>query len=141
MDIYFVVNIDPVGKGRPRFVRRGRSVHTFTPLKTRSFENALREQAFKFCPKDLIEGPINLSLYFYMPIPKSRAKDILIGCDAFPHTIKPDLDNLIKAAVDPLNGVFWKDDAQICGIMAFKYYSEKPRIQYVITYGSDNEKA
>jgi Holliday junction resolvase RusA-like endonuclease len=37
--------------------------------------------------------------------------------------VKPDLDNLIKAAQDALNGVgFWTDDAQVACVMVTKRY-------------------
>lgn len=131
--LVFTVDIDPVAKGRPRFVRRGRFVHTFTPQKTRSFENELIEKTKKYTPKSPLEGPLSLLLTFHMPIPKS-----LRGVQGDPHTKKPDLDNLIKACVDPLNGRFWKDDAQIVNLLAFKLYSDTPRIEYrIVGFGEE----
>jgi Holliday junction resolvase RusA-like endonuclease len=64
-----------------------------------------------------------------MPIPKS--KRVHVG---EPHVVKPDLDNLIKSAVDPLNGVFWKDDNLVHLVNARKVYSESPGIEYIINY-------
>lgn len=30
------------------------------------------------------------------------------------HTVKPDLDNIVKSIKDALNGVAWRDDSQVC---------------------------
>jgi Holliday junction resolvase RusA-like endonuclease len=42
------------------------------------------------------------------------------------------VDNLKKFVLDCLNGVAWKDDAQIVKIEAFKAYGETPRTEIVI---------
>ena len=54
-------------------------------------------------------GAVAIRLRFGLPRPKSSSKK------RRPHPIvKPDLDKLIRAAVDPLIGVLFKDDAQVC---------------------------
>lgn len=37
-------------------------------------------------------------------------------------TTKPDIDNIIKAVLDGLNGVAFKDDKQVTSIKATKFY-------------------
>ena len=44
-------------------------------------------------------------------------------------TKKPDLDNVIKAVLDALNGVAYKDDSRIVRIEARKEYSDSPRLE------------
>lgn len=39
-------------------------------------------------------------------------------------TKKPDTDNIAKAICDALNGVAYRDDAQICCLTVQKQYSE-----------------
>ena len=43
-------------------------------------------------------------------------------------TVKPDLDKLIRAVLDGItqSGVIWKDDAEVCKIVASKKYSDRP---------------
>lgn len=43
-------------------------------------------------------------------------------------TVKPDLDKLIRATLDGItqSGVIWHDDAEVCRIIAEKYYSDAP---------------
>jgi Holliday junction resolvase RusA-like endonuclease len=43
------------------------------------------------------------------------------------HSKKPDLDNLVKFVKDCLNGIAWKDDAQVVTLAATKKYDENPR--------------
>jgi Holliday junction resolvase RusA-like endonuclease len=41
----FMVYGEPVGKGRPRFAKRGNFVSTYTPLKTKTYEDEIRMMA------------------------------------------------------------------------------------------------
>ncbi len=61
------------------------------------------------------EGAVAFGAVFMFPIPKSwpKAKRQRALVTELPHTIKPDLDNLLKSAADPLNGLAYVDDAQI----------------------------
>lgn len=47
-------------------------------------------------------------------------------------TKKPDLDNVAKIVCDALNGVAYKDDAQIVDLKVHKYFSETPEVVVVI---------
>jgi Holliday junction resolvase RusA-like endonuclease len=42
---------------------------------------------------------------------------------------KPDTDNYVKLILDSMNGLFWRDDAQVVEITASKHYSGNPRIE------------
>ena len=42
------------------------------------------------------------------------------------------IDNYVKLVLDALNGVFYKDDSQICHLKTIKKYSEQPRTVVVI---------
>ena len=120
--ISFTAALIPVPKGRPRFYRRGRVVGTFTPQETIKFENSLMALARPHAPLNPIERPIKLWLQFRLPTKKQRDY----------HDVRPDLDNLVKSAIDPLNGLFWKDDALIWDLKATKYFDNNVGITYVI---------
>lgn len=60
-------------------------------------------------------GPIKLHCYFFMPIPlTSSLKKKREALEALQlHTKKPDCDNLVKYVSDQMNGIIYKDDAQV----------------------------
>lgn len=47
-------------------------------------------------------------------------------------SVKPDLDNYVKSVTDAGNGVLWKDDGQICWILAEKIYGQPPGIELIV---------
>jgi Holliday junction resolvase RusA-like endonuclease len=65
--------------------------------------------------KELLAGPLALSLSAVHPIPaswsKKRREAVLLAPVWKP--TKPDLDNLIKAVSDGMNGIVYGDDALI----------------------------
>lgn len=78
-----------------------------------------------------IEGPVTLEVDFYFQYPKSwsrKKKETTVF-----HTSVPDLDNLVKAVKDSLNGIAYKDDSQVCRSESNKYYSERMGIALRIT--------
>ena len=59
---------------------------------------------------------------FFFKIPKSWTKKQ--KAEAKWHIKKPDIDNLQKAVKDALNGIAYRDDSQVCKVMALKQYAE-----------------
>ncbi|QLH75558.1 MAG: RusA family crossover junction endodeoxyribonuclease [Methanomassiliicoccales archaeon] len=57
-----------------------------------------------------------ISLEFYMTRPKSTPKKVHLN------TKRPDLDKLIRAALDGITGILIPDDSQVIGISANKCY-------------------
>ena len=47
-------------------------------------------------------------------------------------TKKPDIDNIIKAVLDALNGIAYKDDTQVVQVMAQKKYADKAFVEVAI---------
>lgn len=109
-----VFKIAPVAKARPRIGKNG---HVYTPLKTAVFEESIRYMAKTKAPKEPLSGPVEVHLWFVMPEVQSHNK--------YHHVARPDLDNLIKAVCDALNGIVWKDDCQIAHLRATKTYAAK----------------
>ena len=77
-------------------------------------------------------GPVSVVLAFYMPIPKSytKKKKALMQDDTYPHTNKPDVDNMVKFYLDCMPF----DDKVIYKIKARKLYSPRPRVEIKVTY-------
>ena len=130
--ISFEFDITPRGKGRPRFMRRGKFIRVFTDPATAKFESAIKKMAQAEMKKNKwkpMEGPLEIIMVITMPRPKSLKKSEFYA----PHTKKPDIDNIIKGVFDPLNEVAWKDDAQIAHVEAFKHYGDTPGIGLTIS--------
>ena len=45
---------------------------------------------------------------------------------------KPDIDNYLKALLDSMTGIVFKDDGQVVECKARKLYSLKPKIEFTI---------
>ena len=127
----FIIDATPVAKGRPRFSSRGGFVKTYTPAKTSEWEDVVREEARKAMgSSEPIDGPVALSLRFYLPIPaswsKKRTEAANLGHEH--HIKKPDVDNFAKAVMDACNGVLFVDDSQVINLHVSKHYSKWPRV-------------
>lgn len=128
--ISFVIPGAPVGKGRPKFARRGNFVSTYTPEKTASYENLVKVVAQQaMAGKDLIQGAVCVGILLFVTPPaswsqKKQAEAIRGG--VFP-TSKPDVDNVIKGIFDAMNDIVWKDDKQVCDLVLSKRYCTTPR--------------
>lgn len=137
----FVVDGDPIAKGRPRFTRNGRA---YTPKATKEHEDKMRECYLKAYPdaepyaKDV---PLKLIMTFEYAIPKSFSKkqraEALVGVRR--PAKKPDLDNLVKT-IDALNTIAFHDDSQFVDVKANKWYSEHPRTRIIISEIKDEDK-
>jgi len=127
-----IVYGEPKAKGRPRFARRGKFVHTYTDAQTVSKEGEIK-MAFKSTglPKIDPHDEIILHVRVFRPIPKSMSKKkrLLISYDGIRPTTKPDADNYLKLVCDALNGLAWHDDAQIVDERCEKLYSDQPRLE------------
>lgn len=131
MQISFTIPGRISGKGRPRFAKRGAFMQAYTPEKTRNTEAMMRAFAAEaMAGKPIFDGPIFLSMLITLNPPASWSKKKRAA--ALFVTGKPDPDNLVKM-VDSLNGVVWRDDAQICDLHFSRRYSLTAREEVVIT--------
>jgi len=129
----FEIPGEPRGKGRPRFSRR--SGAAYTDAKTAAYENlvAVAYRA-KYPDASPIETAVVLTATAYMSIPKSTSKKrraAMLAGEIRP-TKKPDIDNVLKAVLDGLNGLAFRDDSQVVTIAIRKEYSETPGLTVAI---------
>lgn len=126
----------PIAKKRPRFARIGKGVRTYSDQETEEGKFVLfaRQQITQ-----RFDGPLVMVCKFVMPRPKGhygtgKNSGKLRPSAPVCHTTKPDTDNLIKFVWDCLNGEAWKDDTQIVGIEAKKFYADdgEPRTEIEI---------
>lgn len=117
------------GKGRPRAAVRGKHVRMFTPSDTVNAEAHVRQCCIQQIGSPVLEGPIAIDVAIDVQVPaswsKTRRAAALSGTSR--PTGKPDLDNCLKLVSDALNGIAWRDDAQIVWVRASKRYADKPR--------------
>ncbi|WP_420170405.1 RusA family crossover junction endodeoxyribonuclease [Pseudomonas alloputida] len=129
--VQFLVPGEPVGKGRPRIGRVGGHARMFTPTKTASYEGLIAMAGTEaMAGRTLLEGAVMVEMRIVLAIPQSmpkKRKAMAIAGELFP-TKKPDMDNVIKAIYDGLNGVVWKDDVQVVDAFVRKRYGEVPGV-------------
>ncbi|MBN9127550.1 MAG: RusA family crossover junction endodeoxyribonuclease, partial [Nitrosospira sp.] len=113
MNIQFTIPGVPIGKGRPRFARRGNFVATYTPEKTASYENLVKLVAAEAMQgRAVIDGAVSVWIGLYVTPPASwsqKKQRTALNGGIFP-TSKPDLDNSAKLTLDACNEIVWKDD-------------------------------
>lgn len=119
--ITFEVPGIPVAKARPRVVRVRGVTRTFTPQQTIDFENRVRLAAQAAGAKP-IDGPVELLVYAFWPLPKSQHRKKEPRRGSF-KTTKPDWDNIGKAVSDALNGIAYTDDSQVARATVWKITS------------------
>lgn len=104
------------GKPRPRFSTVNGYPKAYTPKSAHQYEKQIateyKHQNGVFC-----DGETAVRIDVFRAMPKSRPKKLLQEPDVF----KPDVDNIAKSVLDALNGVAWKDDAQITELHVIKH--------------------
>ena len=129
--IEFTVPGPPIPKARPRL---GRGGHTYTPKRTVDAERRIRA-AFASTGADPIEGALHIKITctFRPPASWSKKKQQAALDGQIQKTSKPDADNLAKTVCDALNGMAWKDDAQITSMHVKKEYGQEDKTEVKIT--------
>lgn len=110
--------ITPIGK--PRMTQRDRWAKRPCVSRYWSFKDELR----RLWGGDKV--PSQISLTFYLPMPKSWSKKRRNEMLGMPHQSKPDIDNLIKCFLDCL----LEDDSYVWRVDAFKLWSEDGSIEF-----------
>jgi hypothetical protein len=126
--IEFEVPGEPRGKGRPRATRMGNNIRLYTDAKTAAYENLVAlacQQSMRDHGQVPLTGALELNVLAWVGAPKSmsKAKREQVAEGYLRPTKKPDLDNIVKAVLDGLNGVAFVDDVQVVNISAKKLYA------------------
>ena len=134
-ELQFTVPGHPVGKGRAKAARRGKFITMYTPEKTANYEGLIAHAAhIAMNGNPMFTKPCAVELDVRLQIPdswsskkKKMASEEMIGA-----TKKPDLDNVLKAILDGMNGVVFKDDVQVVRISQQKRYAETPGVVVIV---------
>jgi Holliday junction resolvase RusA-like endonuclease len=131
----YMVEGNPIGKGRPKFARRGSFVSTYTPTKTRDYENVIKEVAKKAMgSNEILETPVTVAIYITVPIPASYSKKRTEAClkDIERPIKKPDIDNIAKCFLDAMNDIVYKDDTQVLTLHVTKVYGTVGMVEVMV---------
>jgi Holliday junction resolvase RusA-like endonuclease len=105
-------------KAQPR-TRKGKHGNIYNPDTANAWKETIQASILAVGRKDTILGPVELVIDFFFYAPEKRHKK-------GPHTIKPDIDNLLKAVMDALTGIaVYKDDCQVYAKFVRKYWTNK----------------
>ncbi len=140
--IHLFIPGNPVPQGRPRACIRGKHASVYEDAKSKDWKKTIAVHARASVTEDftqndsghwnkwkLIDTAIKLNVEFRLLRPKS------VSVKKRPEpTTRPDLDNLIKAVKDALNGVLWRDDSQIIELEAKKVYDNPPGVDITVWF-------
>jgi crossover junction endodeoxyribonuclease RusA len=79
------------------------------------------------------DGPVKVEMNFYLPRPKGHygqgrnANLVKTSSPGRPAT-KPDIDKLVRACLDAMTGLVFRDDSQVVTIVARKLYASDVRL-------------
>lgn len=117
----------------------------YDPRSAEEWRNAVAK-AVGDCVDEFFDCPIELTLLFYFPRPKSHygtGKNSELLKDAAPkyHTQKPDLDNMCKAVMDSLNMVLYRDDSQVIQVNAQKLWAPRRGLEGLLLVAGEPQEA
>lgn len=125
----FLIPGKPQGKDRPRFDPKTNRV--YTTQSTRTYEQTVRWSYISATTANerMHDGKCRVEIEAVYSIPVSwtvAKKNQAHTGDITPG--KPDCDNIAKAVLDALNGLAYKDDAQVAELVVKKRYGEKAHV-------------
>ena len=121
----------PVAKGSPRMMvnrRTGKPFPGKDSEKLVAWERVARAYATTAMHgREMFDCPVVLCASFVFPRPKSHlGKDgNVLPSKPKRYTAKPDLDKLMRALGDCLNGIVYRDDSQILSCTLHKQYENE----------------
>lgn len=118
----FTVLGEPIPKGSTKAFyvpKLKRAIVTHDNPRTRTWAQSVLEAAIAaYGNAAPLDGPVALTLRFYLPKPKSAPKRLV------DQVKKPDLDKLVRALKDGLTRAgIYHDDSQVVATVASKYFA------------------
>jgi len=111
----------PKGWTRPIVTDTNRNLKSWQSLVAEAAGRAISERVDAW---RLLEGPIRLSVAFYLPRPASLPKKTIANTKAI------DVDKACRAIGDALSGVVYRDDRLIVELIAGKYYAAEGEVPH-----------
>lgn len=139
--ISFFCEGKPQGKERPRTVRKNGKVWSYTPKKTKEYEEKVKlafldNPDFFGCPfvTKEYQGKVSAYITAYFEMPKSWPESRKFLNDGKNFLKKPDVDNIGKSILDALNGIAYQDDSQVSEVHVSKKYGRTAGVEVEILY-------
>lgn len=128
---------EPVGEGRPRAVRIGAGVRMHAAPKSAQWRALAAQQMAAEWRRDALDDVCSVHVTALMPRPASLPKRA--GTARMRRPVKPDVDNVAKAALDALvtAGVL-SDDRCVCTLVVERWtcaVGEAPRVRVAVEWG------
>lgn len=125
--LIFDILLPPVPQKQTRFVAQNGKFRGIDPSKYD--KEQIQWQIRPYAPKEPYQGPVQLDITFFMPIPKGTPKlktKQMINQTIYPIK-RPDIDNLSYIVVNAMKGIIYEDDSQIVDLNLHKRYGETPK--------------
>jgi len=125
----------PISKLRHRMCFRNNKRSSYTPSKTKKYEEIVQWHAKKEMKgKKIFDSSVCLFVFFFFTPPESwsEAKKKKTISNKIFHTSKPDLDNLVKAIKDSLTNIVYIDDRLVSQLIVSKQYSDKNKVRIFV---------
>lgn len=102
--------------------------HAYNPSK-KDLE-LMQWQIKPFAPEIPLNGPVELTIAFFFPIPKATSKALrtqMLNRVILPAK-RPDADNLAYLVTNALKQLVYDDDCQVVAEHIYKFYGNEPKV-------------
>lgn len=120
------------GQSRPRFTTNGKFTMVYKDKRDVAYEKEIAK-AYREAGGTLHTGAVEVHITAYRALPQSRPLKVTHE----PDTFRPDIDNICKIFLDALNGVAYKDDAQVVYLTAKKQDRKRRPEEFVTVLVKD----
>lgn len=105
----------PKGWSRPIITDTNRNLKSWQQLVAEGANHAMQD--LPAAERELLADGVRLTVGFFLPRPKTLPRRITA------HAKAPDLDKLVRGIQDALTAVVFRDDRQVCELLAAKHYA------------------
>jgi Holliday junction resolvase RusA-like endonuclease len=141
--ITFTVYGRPQSKGSKRLVhtKTGKTQMFDTNRKAADWQAAVSAAAGAEYSGELLDGPVCVNVACVFARPKSHyrtGRNAHLRRDDAPerHAQKPDIDKVLRALLDGLTGIVWRDDSQVAEVYAAKCWGDQDSTNVTISTGA-----
>jgi len=131
-----LINMTVSGEPKPWQVWVRKSAPTPGYLEFKAYQQTIQAKCLEaWATKPLIETAVEIHLEFVRSYPKNLPKREASRERKVREAIcrKPDLDNMVKAAIDGVKGIIIKDDTVVVKLSAEKRFGPEPKTMITVS--------